>query len=95
MGQVPGWFLKGAVGGFAFAGSRVMYERLKRDRESDPGRYERWESDDQKFLQGLSVVGGVGGAVFYPAVKLFWPESRETWRSYRSRGRGFRLEFGD
>ena len=35
------------------------------------------------------------GAVLYPVGRLFWPESRKTYRSYRTRGQGFRLEFGD
>ena len=95
MGQVPGWFLEGVVGGLTVAGSLVMYERLKRDREPDPGWQERWDSDDQKFLLALSAVGGVGGAVLYPVGRLFWPESRVKYRSYRNRGEGFRLELRD
>ncbi|MCY3736656.1 MAG: hypothetical protein OXG13_09670 [Gemmatimonadaceae bacterium] len=98
MGQVPGWFLKGVVGGFAGTGSILMYDRYdrwQRDREPDTGRYERWGRDDQEFLMAATVVGGVAGAVLYPVGRLFWPESRKTYRSYRTRGQGLRLEFGD
>ena len=41
-----------------------------------------------------TVVGGVGGAVLYPVGRLLWPESRRTYRSYRTRGQGLILEFG-
>ena len=98
MGQVPGWFLKGVVGGFAGTGSILMYDRYdrwQRDREPDPGRYERWDDDDREFLMAATVVGAVGGAVLYPVGRLLWPESRKTYRSYRTRGQGLRLEFGD
>ena len=98
MGEVPGWFLEGVVGGFAGTGSVLMYDRYdrwKRDREPDPGRYERWDRDDREFLMAATVVGGVGGAVLYPVGRLLWPESRKTYRSYRTRGQGLRLEFGD
>ena len=96
--EVPRWFLQGAVGGFTAVGSFLYQDRWKRDREvaaASSNHWNPWDRDDREFLLAASVVGGVGGAVLYPAARLFWPESRKTWRSYRPRGQGFRLEFGD
>ena len=95
--DVPRWFLQGAVGGFTAVGSFLYRDRWRRDPE-DPvplGHFNPWDHDDRAFLLVASVVGGVGGAVLYPAARLLWPESRKTWRSYRPRGQGLRLEFGD
>ena len=97
MGQAPRWFIQGAVGGFTAAGSFLMHDRWKRDPE-DPvplGRFSPWDRDDRELLLALSAVGGVAGAVLYPVGRLFWPESRKTYRSYRTRGQGLILEFGD
>ena len=99
--EVPRWFLQGAVGGFTAVGSFLYQDRWKRDREvaaASSNHWNPWDRDDRAFLLAASVVGGVGGvggAVLYPAARLFWPESRKTWRSHRARGQGFRLGFGD
>ena len=81
MGRVPGWVLKGAIGGFTAAASVYTYDRYSQD--EDPAIF------------ALSVVFGLGGAVLYPTARLFLPEPRKTWRSHRARGQGFRLEPGD
>lgn len=97
MGQAPRWFLQGAVGGFTVVGSIFMHDRWKRDPEEPVpwGHFNPWDPDERELLMALSAVGGAVGAVLYPAGRLFWPESRKTYRSYRSRGQGLRLEFGD
>ena len=97
MGQAPRWFIQGAVGGFTAAGSFLVQDRWKRDPEEPVplGHYSPWDRDDRELLLALSAVGGVAGAVLYPAARLLWPESRKTYRSYRTRGQGLRLEFGD
>ena len=81
MGKVPGWALKGAIGGFTAAASVYTYDRYGQDEDPD--------------ILALSVIFGVGGAVIYPTARLLLPEPTKTWRSYRSRGEGFRLELGD
>ena len=82
LGKVPGWILKGAIGGFTAAASVYTYDRYNQD------------SEDPDIL-ALSALFGVGGAVLYPTARLFLPEPRKTWRSHRSTGKGFRLESGD
>ena len=97
MGQAPRWFIQGAVGGFTAVSFFFMHDRLKRDPE-DPvpwGHFSPLDRDDRELLLALSAVGGAAGAVLYPVGRLFWPESRKTYRSYRTRGQGLRLEFGD
>ena len=80
--EVPRWVLQGAVGGFVGAVS-FLY----------PSRYrDHLDSDDREVLIAGSVIGGVGGAVLYPAARLFLPQ--KTWRSHRARGQGFRLKSG-
>ena len=97
MGQAPRWFLQGAVGGFTVVGSIFLGDRWKRDPEEPVpwGRFNPWDPDEREVLMALSAVGGVAGAVLYPVGRLFWPESRKTYRSYRTRSQGFRLEIGD
>ena len=97
MGQAPRWFLQGAVGGFTVVGSIFLGDRWKRDPEEPVpwGRFNPWDPDERELLMALSAVGGVAGAVLYPVGRLFWPESRKTYRSYRATGQGFRLEIGD
>ena len=92
--EVPRWSFQGAVTGFTAVGSFLYKDRWKSGREvaaASSRGFNPWDSDDRAFLLAASVVGGVGGAVLYPAARLLWPESRKTWRSYRARGQGFRL----
>ena len=92
--EVPRWSFQGAVTGFTAVGSFLYKDRWKGDREvaaASSRGYNPWDSDDRAFLLAASVVGGVGGAVLYPAARLLWPESRKTWRSHRAGGQGFRL----
>ena len=96
MGQAPRWFIEGAAGGFTAVGFFFMHDRLKRAPEDPvPLVPNPWDPGERELLLALSAVGGVGGAVLYPVGRLLWPESRVKYRSYRNRGEGFRLEFGD
>lgn len=94
IGKVPRWLLQGAIGGFLAGGLFAISENILSDSPSHRGS-RTLDRDDWEVAGAVAVVFGAGGAVLYPAARLFGPESRKTWRSYRSRGQGFRLEFGD
>ena len=95
IGKVPRWLLQGALGGFLAGGLFVISESFLSDSPEPHGGSRTLDRDDWEVAGAVAVVFGAGGAVLYPAARLFTPESRKTWRSYRSRGQGFRLEFGD
>ena len=96
IGRVPRWLLQGAIGGFLAGGLFAISENFLSDSPDPSHRGSRTlDRDDWEVAGAVAVVFGAGGSVLYPAARLFGPESRKTWRSYRSRGQGFRLEFGD
>ena len=80
MGNVPRWFLEGAVVGLLTGGFIVLST-------SFPDFLEGSHTLDRDEV----VVSGVAGVVLYPTARLFWPESGETWRIYRAPDEGFRL----
>lgn len=96
MGRTPRWFLEGAIGGFMAGGFVAITDFGSSDSlDPHPADSRTLGRDDWESLLAATAVFGVGGAVLYPVGRLLWPESRKTYRSYRTRGQGLRLEFGD